>query len=122
MGGAGENAVGFSEIALGDLDLSEFVQVPDDLFRAADRSPALARELERAPLRYLFERAQGEGLVDTERALRRRFRTAGTRSYLLSGTLVVDEETPTRWSTCSPVRLWVQLLATKDPALAPEGS
>ncbi len=94
VGGAGENAVGFSEIALGDLDLSEFVQVPDDLFRAADRSPALARELERAPLRYLFERAQGEGLVDTERALRRRFRTAGTRSYLLSGTLVVDEETP----------------------------
>jgi arabinofuranan 3-O-arabinosyltransferase len=95
VAGDGENAVGFSEITLGDLDLREFIQVPDDQFQAAERSPALARELERAPLRYLFERSQaGEGLVDAEQALRRRFRTAGARSYALSGTLVVDEETP----------------------------
>ncbi len=92
--GPGSGPVGLSEVDIPTLDLLESIQVPDDIFRAAEGNAALERALVSAPVHYLFERFAGDGPVEVERALQRRFRTAGDRSYRVEGEVVVGEETP----------------------------
>lgn len=94
VAGAGLGRVGLSEITMPSLDLVEVFQVPDDLFRAAETDASLERALLDAEVGYLFERFRGNGPVPVERALRRRFRTSGTRVYSLEGNVVVGTETP----------------------------
>ncbi len=88
--------VGFSEITFPGVDLVEVVQAPDDLFRMASGDGELARALAEAPTRYLFSRVEGQGLVDEELALRRRFHAAGERRYDVSGSLALGAGTPDR--------------------------
>jgi arabinofuranan 3-O-arabinosyltransferase len=94
VSGPGPRAVGFSEVSFGRPDLVELVQVPDDVFRAGDRDLRLGRALERVPITYLFRRSEGSGPQLIEPVLRRRFRVAGTRSFAVTGTLRVDDQTP----------------------------
>ncbi|MEY2568964.1 MAG: arabinofuranan 3-O-arabinosyltransferase [Actinomycetota bacterium] len=91
--GSGLAPVGLREIRIKGLDLQERVQVPDDLFRAASRSSALTDALSTAPVAYQFERSRKDGFSDEETALRRRFRTAGSRSYRTSGIVRLDSST-----------------------------
>lgn len=79
-------SVGFSDIGVPGLDLREFIQVPEDIFRRGDADPAVAASIAEAPTTYLFERRQVSDRPDEETAIRRRFRTAGERTFTLSGT------------------------------------
>lgn len=85
--GPGLGPVGLAEVKVTSLDLTEVVQLPDDVFRAADRSPSLAGALARAPVSYVFERVQGDGPRPIEVTMRRRFRSLDERSYQLDGTM-----------------------------------
>lgn len=78
------DGVGLAEVDLG-VDLVEHVQLPDDLLRAADQDPELATALVDAGITYSFARSIGDGPLPEERALRRWFRTAGDREYVLAG-------------------------------------
>ncbi len=90
---AGTAAVGFREIAIPTVDLTEVIAVPDDVARAADSDPALLAALADAPLRYRFDRLRGTGAQDEELAIRRRFRLPTPRSLDLGGTLDLDLRT-----------------------------
>lgn len=90
---AGTAAVGFREIAIPTVDLTEVIAVPDDVARAAESEPALRAALADAPLRYRFERLRGTGAQEEELALRRRFRLATPRRLTLGGTLDLDLRT-----------------------------
>ncbi len=94
VGGSGGGAVGLSEVIVPSLDLAEVIQVPDDVFRAAETDPALAEVLAEAPIRYLFDRLTGQRDTDVETTVRRRFRTAGTRAYRVQGRLAIGADTP----------------------------
>ncbi|MDP8927602.1 MAG: DUF3367 domain-containing protein [Actinomycetota bacterium] len=96
MAGPGPGDVGFAEIRVPPLDLVERLRTPDDIFRAAERDPALRDRLQAAPVTYLFERVRGKGLSDVERRMRRSFRVLGDRPYQLDGTLTVGPSTPDR--------------------------
>lgn len=85
LAGPGQAPVGFSEVAVGGLDLAERIQLPDDVFRAAQRDARVAESLGVAPVRYLLQPLPGE--VPEGRSWRRRLRTWGTRPYLLTGEL-----------------------------------
>lgn len=78
---------GFAEIRVGDLDLRPFVQVPDDVFRVARRSPKLTTLVEAAPIQYQFTSLGKQQGMEAEPTLLRRFRTLGTRSFNVAGTL-----------------------------------
>lgn len=92
--GPGLRPVGFAEIEVPGLDLTEVIQAPDDLFRAADHNQSLAERLSDASVTYLFERVQDDGPDDVETALRRRFRSLGRRSLDLTGRLTIGPRTP----------------------------
>ncbi len=92
VAGPGLGPVGLSEVVVAGLDLAEIVQVPDDVFRAAERHPALQSHLEEAAVTYQFERVDERGTGATEPSLRRRFRTLGNRDYLVEGLLAVPAE------------------------------
>jgi arabinofuranan 3-O-arabinosyltransferase len=96
LSGPGVRPVGFAEVRVPGLDLTEWVQAPDDAFRAADTTPAVAAALGTAPVAYAFERQVGDGARPVERALRRRFRTAATRPYDLTAVATATETTPDR--------------------------
>ncbi|MEY2478214.1 MAG: arabinofuranan 3-O-arabinosyltransferase, partial [Actinomycetota bacterium] len=91
--GDGLAAVGLREVRVNGLDLQERIQLPDDLLRAGARVPALATALETAQVAYQFERAAADGAAEEEVALRRRFRTVGTRSYRATGEIRLDPTT-----------------------------
>jgi O-antigen/teichoic acid export membrane protein len=93
VAGTGVTAVGFAEINVPGIDAAETVQAPDDLFRAAASDPALQQQLSTADIRYSFDRLLKLGSQDEELDVRRRFETAGTRSFTFSGTLRVDQST-----------------------------
>ncbi|MCX7621892.1 MAG: DUF3367 domain-containing protein, partial [Acidimicrobiales bacterium] len=80
---------GLAEISFPGLDLEEYLQVPDDVFRRAVDDPGLATRLRESPVVYLFDRWRGNGPVDEESALRRRFPVLGNRPYELTGRLRV---------------------------------
>ena len=90
---AGTAAVGFREIAIPGVDLTEVIAVPDDVVRAAEGDTALREALTRAPLRYLFGRVVGTGAQDEEVAIRRSFRLADPRRFAIDGTLDLDVAT-----------------------------
>jgi len=93
--GFGGGGAGFAEVRVPGLDLAEWIRVPDDVVRSA-ADPGTAELLTAADTTYLFERVVGEGPNDEETALRRMFRTAGTREYALSGEVQVTPTTPDR--------------------------
>ena len=87
---AGTAAVGFREIALPGIDLTEVIAVPDDVVRAAEADPAVQAALTTAPLRFLFDRIQGTGAQDEELVIRRSLRLAAPRSMTVAGHLQLD--------------------------------
>ncbi|HEV3451687.1 MAG TPA: alpha-(1-_3)-arabinofuranosyltransferase family protein [Acidimicrobiia bacterium] len=87
-------SVGFSEVTIPGLNLTETIAAPTDLAKAATASPALSRALAGAPLTFSFQRLVGDGASDTELAVHRSFTTLGTRSYQVGGTLQLDSSTP----------------------------
>ena len=87
---AGTAAVGFREIALPGIDLTEVIAAPDDVVLAAEAEPELQAALATAPLRFLFDRVQGTGPQDEELVIRRSLRLAAPRSVALAGHLQLD--------------------------------
>ena len=99
---------GIAEVSVGDLDLHERIQVPDDVFTRAARSPKLRAGLATAPIVYSFRRLPPLDGREVETTLRRRFRTVDTRTYSLVGTT----DAPTVLSgQCTDVGLAVDGLA-----------
>jgi arabinofuranan 3-O-arabinosyltransferase len=96
--GTGVKSVGFAEVTLPGLDLREFIQVPDDVMRAARRRPNLEPRIVRNPVAYQFTRLSRAGTPNIESALLRRFATLGSRDYELAGTMRLSYFTP------SPIR------------------
>ncbi len=90
---AGTAAVGFREIAIPGVDLTEVIAIPDDVATAAASDGRLRAALADAPLRYLFDRVQGTGAQDEEVVVRRSFRVAAPRTFDLSGRLGLDVRT-----------------------------
>ena len=93
VAGTGVAALGFAEVDVPGVDLTETLQVPDDIFRAAASSSELASRLSAADVRYSFDRLLRLGTQDEELDVRRRFETTGTRSFDFQGTLRVDDST-----------------------------
>jgi arabinofuranan 3-O-arabinosyltransferase len=87
VGGEGLGPVGLTDVIVPGLDLTERIQLPDDIFRAAAGDDVLASALREAPVTYQFERVRGSGSVDEETAIRRRFRVEGRRPYRVAGLL-----------------------------------
>ena len=87
---AGTAAVGFREIALPGIDLTEVIAAPDDVVRAAESEPSLQAALATAPLRFSFDRIEGSGAQDEELVIRRSFRLAAPRSATVAGHLELD--------------------------------
>lgn len=71
--GVGLGAVGLAEVEVAGLDLREWVAMPDDVVRRADGDAELSDALGDVATAYRFHRQTGDGLIDIERALRRRF-------------------------------------------------
>src|SRR5205823_3835158 len=92
--GRGLGPVGFAEIAVAGVSLTEQVQVPDDIGRDAARSPALAAAMRGAATTYRFERLHDDQGHDEELVLHRIFGTVATRTYELTGTLRLSPTTP----------------------------
>jgi arabinofuranan 3-O-arabinosyltransferase len=87
-------AVGFSDVSVPGLDLTESIALPTDVARAAAAYPRLRQELSHAPLTYAFQRLTGRGASDIELALHRTFVTPTQGTYELTGTAQVDASTP----------------------------
>ena len=77
--------VGLADVAFDGIDLTEYVQAPDDVFAAAAADPSLEALIEKSPMSYTFTRSVGDGPITEETAVRRRFRTAGDRSFAVQG-------------------------------------
>lgn len=86
--GDGVGPLGIAEVMIADLDLTEEIVLPDDLFRVA---PDVARA---ATTSYVFERARRAGGGDEEVRVRRSFVSAGARTVNIVGTLQADSGTP----------------------------
>jgi len=87
-------AVGFSDVSVPGLNLTETIAAPTDLASAAARSRSLRRKLASAPLTFAFQRAIGGGASDVELAIHRRFYVIDTRVYQVRGLLRLDSSTP----------------------------
>jgi hypothetical protein len=84
--------VGLREVSLGDLDLQEWISLPDDVQRAAERDPALAAAAEAAPLTVLMARDRPEAAFPIEPTLRRRVRLPAATSVDVTASVVpVDQ-------------------------------
>lgn len=99
--------VGIAELSFPEIDLREFVQAPDDVFRQAEQDPRLAAAVGRAPMAYVFTRSiqptsqtapppslAGADRTVEETALRRRFRSMGDHRLEASGALHFESSTP----------------------------
>lgn len=78
------------DLTIDGLDLTEYIQAPDDPFAATFGRPSLANALNRAPISYLFSPSpvtSPDGDRAEEPVLRRRFRTMGDRPYEVVGAL-----------------------------------
>lgn len=71
--GEGVPPVGLAEIDIFGAETSEWIVTPSDVALASSSHPPLADALDGAAVAYAFERSIGEGPVDEERTLRRRF-------------------------------------------------
>jgi arabinofuranan 3-O-arabinosyltransferase len=82
------NGVGFSEIAIPGVHVQEILRVPTDLFDAAGELDGGLRDVARAPLTYLFDRARTTVPLeqDEEQTLARRFRVPGNLTFDIHGT------------------------------------
>lgn len=82
------------------VDLNEYTQLPDDVFRDAEVDPRLADLVARAPTGYLFDRSirttqqnppptalSGAQSTDEELSLRRRFEVLGAHTFQVGGYL-----------------------------------
>ncbi|MCB1006699.1 MAG: DUF3367 domain-containing protein [Acidimicrobiales bacterium] len=87
---AGTAAVGFREVAIPGVDLSEVIALPDDVVRAAGDDAALRDALATVPVRYLFDRIEGVGAQDEELVLRRAFELVAPRTFTVAGELDLD--------------------------------
>ena len=92
--GVGIHAYGFAEIVIPGIDGREFIQLPDDVARRADRAPKLRALVARAPIAYEFGRHNRLNQKELERVLRRRFRTVGERAYSVRGELEFEARRP----------------------------
>jgi arabinofuranan 3-O-arabinosyltransferase len=101
-----ETVVGVAELAVPGLDLTEYVQVPDDVYRRAEADGNLAAAVRAAPTGWVFSRSVktssqtnplpalvGSSSTDEETAIRRRFRTMGDRSTEVGGRLRLRADT-----------------------------
>ncbi len=86
--GEGVGPVGFTQVDVGDLDLREWIQLPDDLVRRASRSDEVASALAEAPLTLTMTRDRPEAPLPVEPLLRRRFRLASPRDMDLEAEVV----------------------------------
>ncbi|MEX2255488.1 MAG: alpha-(1-_3)-arabinofuranosyltransferase family protein [Acidimicrobiia bacterium] len=107
VGGSDPRPFGLAEVTVDadgePLDLREAIQLPDDVARAAERSPALRRALEEAPVTYQLSRLDRVDGRPVERSIQRRFRTVGTRDYTLRGTFEGDRTST--GSACADIGL-----------------
>ncbi|MFN3216142.1 MAG: hypothetical protein ACE367_06570 [Acidimicrobiales bacterium] len=87
VSGPGEDGFGFTEVTLGDLDLREFIRLPDDVARLAEADATLASALEAAPM--IVDMSLGHGTVP-ERTLRREFRLPVAGSFTLRGAVLLS--------------------------------
>lgn len=94
--GSGSGEVGFSDVAVPPLDLRETIAAPDDVFRAASVSAPLSALLSTAPTTFLFTRStqNPSEAIDEELAVRRLFKSTGSHTFKVGGTLQVDPSTP----------------------------
>ncbi len=81
-----------SDVEIPGLHAAELVRAPTDLFDSARRVPGGLDRLARLGMTYLFVRARAAavGAADEESRIARRFVTAGTRPYALSGTMQLN--------------------------------
>ncbi len=93
VSGPGNASVGFNEVALGDLAISERIALPSDVFSAAARRPAIANALNQTRVSYVMAGLDGSGIDREERALRRSFQSTGDRVARLSGTVRIEPAT-----------------------------
>jgi hypothetical protein len=107
--GAGIGPYGFSEVEVGELDLGEAIQLPDDLRIAAEQDPGIAAAMVTAPLTYQFDRERTSE-EEIEGSLRRRFPVVAKRSFAVAGT--------TRFSDLLSDTLLAQLLDVPIRAIA----
>jgi arabinofuranan 3-O-arabinosyltransferase len=104
----GVATVGIAELALPGIDVTEYIQVPDDVSRRAAADEALAAAVRAAPAGYAFSRSvqtssQTNPLpalvgavttTDEETSIRRRFPTVGDREVDVGGRLRLRPDTP----------------------------
>jgi hypothetical protein len=92
--GRGFGPVGFSEIVVPGLDLREFIQAPNDVFRVARRTPGLQSRIGSSPIEYQFFRQPPIVYSSVEVLLRRRFESVSQRDYQIAGVTGFSPETP----------------------------
>jgi hypothetical protein len=91
------NQVGLAEIEIDGLDLTEYIQAPDDLAR----NDELAEGLGRVPLSFVFSRVAAPTWLtpsagsadDEELHLNRRFRVSGDRTFDVEASLIASANT-----------------------------
>ena len=106
VGGTDPRPFGFSEITVDELDLRETIQLPDDLIRKAQDSPAAARAARAGPpLTYQFARLEQLDDHAVEPSLHRRFRTIGERPYTVRGRFASDSTADP--ATCRDIGLTI---------------
>jgi arabinofuranan 3-O-arabinosyltransferase len=83
-----------SDIEIPGLDPAEVLEVPHDLFQTAARTPDGIGSLSRLPFTYLFERARSYyvGGPAEEAQVARRFDVAGTRRFVLGGSVRLNRQ------------------------------
>jgi arabinofuranan 3-O-arabinosyltransferase len=91
--GTGISPFGFREITFPGIDLREQIQVPDDVFRSAAKSPALRGAIAEAPVAYSFSRVGAGTASPEEEVIRRHFRSLGDRQYTVDGSVLLDDVT-----------------------------
>ena len=78
---------GIADISFPGIDLTEYVEAPDDVLRASRADERVAAALENTPTAYLMRRWLGYGEASEETALRRRIEILRTDTYTVGGTL-----------------------------------
>jgi hypothetical protein len=82
--------VSIAEVTIDDLDLREYRSAPESLVERAGRNDDLQDRLATSPLVISFERDRGERGRIFESVMRRRFRLASARSFVVQGDVLAD--------------------------------